>query len=284
MKRLRRLLQPSLTRRLLLARLLLMVLLWLLLIVVLVYRSQHDESELAADARYRMILQAAAALQGEGHSQRQQQVLAAIDRFQREADGIEDEPLMRISMLVRRHGALLYASPGTAPELRTRTPGAIEKVAAGGRLWRARTVADAASGIEVTLIKPAEAINVLFAFSSHGFLLLPLAISLPFLALPAWLSLALALRPWRRLNEEIAARGADELAPLAFRPAHRELRPLVDSLNALLARLREAAARERAFIADAAHELRTPLAAMRVNVEALQQEGSMGTTAPRAAP
>jgi two-component system sensor histidine kinase QseC len=261
--------QPSLARRLLGAQLLLMVLLWLMLIAMLLYRSQRDESELAADARYAMILQSASALADRPFQQHA--ALAAIDRFQREADGVEDEPLMRISMLVRRHGRLLYASPGTPPALMTRRLGVIGQVTAGGRSWRARTLRDPASGIEVTLVKPAEAINVLFSFTSHGFLLLPLAISLPFLALPAWLSLRVALRPWRRLNRELMARGPDALEPLTFRPAHRELRPLADSLDGLLARLRDGVARERAFIADAAHELRTPVAALRINVEALQQ-------------
>ncbi|HDC4479762.1 TPA: HAMP domain-containing histidine kinase, partial [Enterobacter asburiae] len=62
----------------------------------------------------------------------------------------------------------------------------------------------------------------------------------------------------------------DDLSPLKAVPGHRELRQMVDAINDFLARVRESAERERVFIADAAHELRTPLAAMRINVEALQ--------------
>lgn len=271
---LRGLFQPSLVRRLLLAQLLLLVLLWLLFIVYLLYQSQHDQSELAQDQRYQMILSVADSLADQ--PERQLANLAEIDRFQRETESLEDEPQMRMSMLVRQGSRLLFVSPGTPATIRNTRMGAIEKLAAEGKAWRARSLASARSGIEVTLVKPANAINVLLTFTSRGFLLLPLLVSLPFLAIPAWLSLRLALRPWRRVTQEIALRGPNDLSPLAFQPKHRELRPLVTNLNTLLKRVRESAKREREFIADAAHELRTPLAAMRVNVETLKTESSEG--------
>jgi signal transduction histidine kinase len=271
---LRGLFQPSLVRRLLLAQLLLLVLLWLLFIVYLLYQSQHDQSELAQDQRYQMILSVADSLAGQ--PEQQLASLAEIDRFQRETESLEDEPEMRMSMLVRQGDRLIFVSPGTPAAIRNTRMGAIEKVATEGKAWRVRSLASARSGISVTLVKPANAINVLLAFTSRGFLLLPLLISLPFLAIPAWLSLRLALRPWRRVTQEIALRGPNDLSPLAFQPKHRELRPLVTNLNTLLKRVRESAKREREFIADAAHELRTPLAAMRVNVEALKTESSEG--------
>jgi two-component system sensor histidine kinase QseC len=68
----------------------------------------------------------------------------------------------------------------------------------------------------------------------------------------------------------VAAKGTHDLEPLAFRAQHRELIPLVRSVNGLLRRIREGLARERRFVADAAHELRTPVAALGLNVEALQ--------------
>jgi two-component system sensor histidine kinase QseC len=79
------------------------------------------------------------------------------------------------------------------------------------------------------------------------------------------------LRPFRKVADEVAAKGPDNLEPLVFKPKHRELLLLGKSVNGLLERIRNDVLRERRFIADAAHELRTPLAAMRINVEALQQ-------------
>jgi two-component system sensor histidine kinase QseC len=260
--------RPSLVRRLLLAQVGLLALLWLLVVVWLIYQSQHDQSELAQDQRCDMILAVADGLADRPVEQRL--ALAEIDRFQRNTEGIEDEPEMRMSLIVRRGGALLFASPGIPPQLRTTRPDVIEKVAAEGRHWRIRSRLSTHSGIEATLVKPADVANALLIFSVRGFVLLPLLFCLPFLILPAWLSVRLALRPWRRLAREIAARGPHDLAPLAFRAEHAELRTLADHLDALFERMRHGLAREREFVADAAHELRTPLAAMRIHAEALK--------------
>ena len=106
-------------------------------------------------------------------------------------------------------------------------------------------------------------------FWTKGFLLLPLLISIPMLLVPAWISVWLALGPFRALSAEIESKGPSNLDALKFQPIHSELRPIVGAVNHLLQRVRDGITRERHFIADAAHELRTPLAAMRVNVEAL---------------
>ena len=100
--------------------------------------------------------------------------------------------------------------------------------------------------------------------------IVPIVVSGMLLVVPAWLAMRVALRPWRQLNGEIAARGPNDLAPISFEPRQQELRPVVQTVNALLGRVRESVQRERSFIADAAHELRTPLAALRVNVDALK--------------
>lgn len=76
-------------------------------------------------------------------------------------------------------------------------------------------------------------------------------ISLPLLPLPAWWPIHLAMRPWRRVAQEVAARGPRDLSPLRFRPPHRELAALVENIDSLLLRVDHGAARERSVIADA---------------------------------
>ena len=90
----------------------------------------------------------------------------------------------------------------------------------------------------------------------------PLAAALPALALAIWLGVGSGLRPLRELRGQLARRGATDLAPLDAARAPQEIEPLVAELNRLFARIEEALQRERRLTADAAHELRTPLAVL----------------------
>ncbi|MNF64062.1 Sensor protein QseC [compost metagenome] len=82
-----------------------------------------------------------------------------------------------------------------------------------------------------------------------------------------WLAVSLALRPLEQLRQAVAARASDDLQPLPEADLPRELGPLVDALNQFNARLRGLFERQAQFIAEAAHELRTPLAALKARLE-----------------
>jgi two-component system sensor histidine kinase TctE len=82
-----------------------------------------------------------------------------------------------------------------------------------------------------------------------------------------WLAVSAALRPLEALRRTVAARTSDDLRPLPDAELPRELRPLVNALNQFNDRLRGLFERQSQFIADAAHELRTPLAALKARVE-----------------
>ena len=98
-------------------------------------------------------------------------------------------------------------------------------------------------------------------------LLAPFAIGLPLVALAIWLAVTRAIVPLVRLARDVGLRGADRLAPVDAAEAPREIVPLVDALNHLFARLERSFENERRFTGDAAHELRTPLAALRTHAE-----------------
>jgi two-component system OmpR family sensor kinase len=97
--------------------------------------------------------------------------------------------------------------------------------------------------------------------------LLPLAALIPILGVVIWWAVGAGLKPLEAISRAVARRRPDAMAPLPERQLPNELRPLVTSLNALLARLDDALSAQRRFTADAAHELRTPLAALKLQVE-----------------
>ncbi|HAV88119.1 ATP-binding protein [Stutzerimonas balearica] len=103
--------------------------------------------------------------------------------------------------------------------------------------------------------------------------LMPDLLGLPLLALLLWLAVGWGLRPLARMAELLRNRDPQHLAPLLLAPLPRELEPVAASLNRLLQQVHQLLEREKRFIADAAHELRTPLAVLRIHAQnALQAE------------
>lgn len=105
------------------------------------------------------------------------------------------------------------------------------------------------------------------AFSAALRILVPSLLLLPALAVGIWIAVGRGLRPLDQIAAALASRkpGALELPPLPAAPA--EIAPVLAALNDLLARLDKALSAQRGFVADAAHELRTPLAALRLQAQ-----------------
>jgi len=134
-----------------------------------------------------------------------------------------------------------------------------------GRRWRVFTTWDREREF---LIEVGEDHSVREAIARRVALnaLLPLAAGLPVLALLIWWSIGRALQPLADLGDELAARDPLELRPVDLAvPA--ETLPLVRRLNELFGRIRRATELERRFTADASHELRKPVAAVRAQAE-----------------
>ena len=102
--------------------------------------------------------------------------------------------------------------------------------------------------------------------------ILPQFIILPIVLALVWFALARGLSPLAQLQERIRARRPDDLSPIDSRQVPEEISPLVGSLNDMLGRLSQTIEMQKRFIADAAHQMKTPLAGMRMQSElALRQ-------------
>ncbi len=100
------------------------------------------------------------------------------------------------------------------------------------------------------------------------FALLPLAVLL------VWLALVRGIKPLSQLEERIRERKPDDLSPLDDKAVPMEVAPLVVSVNDLLERLKDSIVTQKRFLADAAHQLKTPLAGLRMQADLAQRPGS----------
>jgi len=102
--------------------------------------------------------------------------------------------------------------------------------------------------------------------------ILPIIWVLPIIGLLVWGIVHIGLKPLRRLAEKLDSRSANDFSVLKRDRYTRELLPIISALNGLFGRLDDAFEREKRFSADAAHELRTPLSALKINLHNLSKE------------
>jgi two-component system OmpR family sensor kinase len=99
----------------------------------------------------------------------------------------------------------------------------------------------------------------------------PIALMVPLLMLAVWWVISGSLKPVSRVRTQVAARQPDDLSPVSEAGLPDEVRPLVQELNLLFGRVKTAFDAQQNFVADAAHELRTPLAALKLQVASLER-------------
>jgi two-component system sensor histidine kinase QseC len=189
---------------------------------------------------------------------------AAIERVRTEMFRALDYH-SRVRLRVWRDGRLLYNSQPALPD---ELPQAGSPQAQHANAWVQSVERDAATGLVVERSHEVDD-EWMLSISGVSFLLSSTVFSLPLLLVPAWLIVGIGLRPLRSIAQAIELRAVTDLTPLPD-SKYRELSPLVVAINALMARLRQRIDNEHEFLTDAAHELKTPLAAIQLNAHLLQ--------------
>ncbi|WP_341909321.1 sensor histidine kinase N-terminal domain-containing protein [Polaromonas sp. YR568] len=102
--------------------------------------------------------------------------------------------------------------------------------------------------------------------------MVPQFVTLPLAVLLVWLALVRGIKPLAQLEKRIRARKSDDMSPLDEAAVPEEVAPLVSSINDLLSRLKVSLTTQKRFLADAAHQLKTPLAGLRMQADLAQRE------------
>jgi two-component system, OmpR family, sensor histidine kinase QseC len=172
----------------------------------------------------------------------------------------------RVAFQIWDRGVLKLHS-GNAPDepLARRDDGYSDTVVQGKR-WRVFSSRDPHSGL-IVQVGERDDVRKELARDVALNLLHPLIYALPLLGLLLWLAISRAMRPLDEVAGAVSARDPGNLAALAVPQAPREVAPLLDALNRLFARIESSIAGEKRFTADAAHELRTPVAAIRAQAQ-----------------
>jgi two-component system sensor histidine kinase QseC len=179
----------------------------------------------------------------------------------------EAMPFDVVYQISTRANQLLYRSPGSpqAPLTTGYGPG-YSNVVLDGRSWRVYSLSSGATPLVIHIAEPLEYRDAALSRTLRA-VALPLLFALVLLTALIGVVTERAFRPVRRIAADLAGRGADDLSAVNTAEMPVETHALGVALNGLLARHADVLARERRFTADAAHELRTPLAALRAQAQ-----------------
>lgn len=168
----------------------------------------------------------------------------------------------------RADGSLLLRSQN-APDIPLATAPGYAVFEHDGQPWRMLNLQTTADGYRVQVVQSLE-LRDFEALEVAGQAVVPIVLISPLLLLLIYVSIRRGLKPLDDLASDVASRSPENLEPLTAQVAPLEAQPLVSALNQLLVRLRDTLDKERRFTADAAHELRTPLASVKIQAQVAQ--------------
>jgi len=180
----------------------------------------------------------------------------------------------KVAFQVFHEGQLLMrsANAGTQP-MSPQVSGFLTVRLADGAQWRVFGTRGGESDVQVFVGEQTQTRGEILWAVLRG-MLLPLVFALPVLAILLWWAVNKSLSPLRQISLALGQRQPHALEPVVLTHVPSEIQPLVQALNALFGRIDAMVVAERRFTADAAHELRTPIAAIRVQAQVALGAGS----------
>ena len=254
--------RPSLQSRLLASLLLVTAAAWLLVLGLTWYETDHELNELL-DAHLAQTASFLVVQSGDGHENDSDFTTSpTLHKYQ-----------PRVAYQIWHEGQLVARSEKapTTPFRQAGESGLIDRKV-DGQVWRIFSTQGQEKDVWIHVAELGKyRQDILYAGLESA--ILPLLLVFPLMALFIWWSIRVSLGPLRHLGQEIGLRKASSLQALEEEKAVKEVQPLVQALNQLFKRVEVQMANERQFTSDAAHELRTPVAAIR-----MQAQVAMGAT------
>lgn len=265
----------SLHRRLLVYLLLCAPLVWAVALLVSVDRARHEVNELFDTELIRLARQVQVTLGG--ISPQGEVKLPPPPAEGSKESGEADVRDLAIAVWDERGRLMLADREGAELPRRANASGFVdEKI--GDQIWRVYYLQSfGGERLVAAGQKTYERDELVFSLTASQ--VVPWLLVLPVLLLTMGWAVRRALSPMRELTAELQSRSAEDLKPVPEGQAPAELKPLVGAMNGLFARIETMLARERRFTADAAHELRTPLAVLRAQWDVVRRAANAGERA-----
>lgn len=262
----------SLRRRLLVIVLSAVVFAWVVASVSIFYSAQNKvhkvlDAHLAQTAE--TLLSLVKVEFGENHPAGHTKIIAdKLSRLQElEEDLTEPKHDKRLVFQISvSRDRLRFFSAQAPDELLSGNKSGLAESIADGKAWRVFTLHDRQNSITVHVAEPRRVRHRLVKRIAFD-LVFPVLIGLPILWLALWTGIGRGLAPLQRLADQISRRDQSHLYSMSLSKVPAEAKPLVTALNKLFVRLEDALEREKRFTADAAHELRTPLAGLKTQAQ-----------------
>jgi two-component system sensor histidine kinase QseC len=254
----------TLQARLLAPLLVMLTVVWLGTVLLTWFDVQHELDELL-DGH---LAQAAALL-----------VMQQAGDHAHERESVDDAPLphkyapkVMFQVFHEGHLTLRSANAGNIPMSGESNGFSTVRLGDAG-LWRVFSTHGGESDVQVYVGEQTGSRNSILFAVLQG-VLVPLVLAMPLLALVGWWAVRQGLAPLRQMGISLAQRKAQALEPLVVANIPSEMQPMVQALNALFERIEHMMISERRFTADAAHELRTPIAGIRAQAQVALGAGS----------